>query len=69
MNYILLRMYNIFRRFLKKIISSCMTDGIFFLIGKKERAFKELYILVLSTEKQDLTLTTGGDPLVSETNP
>lgn len=41
----------------------------FFLIGKKERAFKELHVLALSTEKQDLTLTADGDSSVSERNP
>lgn len=41
----------------------------FFPYRKEERAFRELYVLVLSTEKQDLTLTAFGDPSVSESNP
>lgn len=60
---------NIFRRILKKCYLLAWQMAFFFLIGEKERAFKELYVLVLSTEKQDLTLTADGDPSVSECNP
>lgn len=68
--YIPLRMYKIFLEdFSKNVIFLHDRWHFFFLIGKKERAFKELHVLVLSPENQDLTLTADGDPSVSERNP
>lgn len=62
MNYIPLKMYKIFLEDFSKNVIFLHDRWHFFPYRKKERAFKELYVLVLSTEKQDLTLTAEAIP-------